>query len=145
MEKELENDCLSPRETIQKIRAALSRGHAPVEPPALRGMSGILHTFSLLITHDGQYCAFDVYNSVGQLEVLRTHVKIYDTGASGYIISQQPDASPGMRELSRQYGLSLLTTQEMDERRKEGDTGEHESTMKSVVAQMSCSLGLVHK
>ncbi len=102
-------------EILQKIRiSSLRKGHSRVEPPVLRGTSGFFHTFSLLVAMDGTHCAFDIYDTIGKLEVLRTTIKTLDTRSSGYIIARSSKVGPGARKIAREYGMSLFTAEEID-------------------------------
>jgi len=97
------------------VQSAVRHGHRAIEPPVLRGkLSGIVHKFSLLVSMEGRFCAFDIYGSVGIMDVLKTRVKVLDTEASGYIVSSSSNITPGAREIAWRYGISLATANEIE-------------------------------
>jgi hypothetical protein len=89
-------------------------GRNSVEPPSLRGrLSGLTHDFSLLLFKEGRFSAFDVYDSVGMPEVLKTWVKVLDTQVSGFIVAATSDVAPGVREVSRDYEMAVINAGEL--------------------------------
>lgn len=80
-----------------------------LKPPVIRGESGIDQRFTFVASDGGNMYAFDVYNEVGEVEVLRTYIKKMDTGASAFVVclSGRPDAKG--KELARNYGIDVLS------------------------------------
>ncbi len=102
-------------ELIEGVKSsALDTVHRPVEPPVLKGTSGVVHVFSLLLVADGaRFCGFDVYENVGEIEVLKSRIKAYDTGASCHIVAST-GIDPAAGELARIYGISILIKEDIE-------------------------------
>jgi hypothetical protein len=90
---------------------------------------------------EGRFCAFDIYSGVGVTEVLRTRVKILDTRASGYIVSSSSTVAPEVRELSREYGVSLVTADEIKASEKPKNEGDE--IVERTLEQLGCGVAVV--
>jgi hypothetical protein len=120
---------MSSNELKQKLISLLfGTAYARVEPPILKGDSGVRHPFSILVRTDEKYHAVDIYNHVGEVEVLRSYIKMYDTHASGHIISST-DISAEARSLAAQYSVAISTVEGV-----EGEISDHESVTFDVCA-----------
>ena len=80
-----------------------------VKPAVIRGESGIEQRFTFVASDGGDMYAFDVYNDVGEVEVLRTYVKKMDTGASAFVVCLSGRPGAKARELARNYGIDVLS------------------------------------
>jgi hypothetical protein len=84
-----------------------------VKPAVLRGESGAEQRFTFVASDSSGTYAFDIYNEVKEVEVLRTYIKKMDTGANAYVVclSGRPDAKA--KELARNYGIDVLGPMEV--------------------------------
>ena len=96
------------------IRRLFPSAHERIEPPILPGTSGVRHRFSFLVKVNDKLCAVDIYDHVSEVEVLRSYIKMYDTHATGRIISET-GISPIAWTLAAQYKLAMSTARDLDE------------------------------
>lgn len=58
---------------------------------------------------DGQESlAFDIFERLGETDVIRTYIKKLDTGASVYIVCLNEKMTVGASKLASEYGLKVL-------------------------------------
>jgi hypothetical protein len=93
---------------------AARSGLETLNPPVMNGCSGVNHTFSLLVKSGPRYYGFDEYEHVSQFEVMRTHIKRFDTGVIAQIIDLSGVRSTEVGALAKSYGLSILSPDEFD-------------------------------
>ncbi|MBI3859246.1 MAG: hypothetical protein HY296_03260 [Thaumarchaeota archaeon] len=86
---------------------ASKAGMTNVKPPVVRGHSGVEHKFSFLASDGSRNYAFDLYDSVKEIEVLKTYIKEYDTGVSAFLVSQGKP-TPGALALASEYRMRIL-------------------------------------
>jgi predicted RecB family endonuclease len=84
-----------------------------IKPAVVRGESGLEQRFTFVASDRRDTYAFDVYNDVGEVEILRTYIKKMDTGANAFVVclSGRPDAKA--KELARNYGIAVLSPMEV--------------------------------
>jgi len=92
---------------------AANLGWTVVKPPRVRGISGVEHSFSFLATSGKINYAFDVYDQVTELEVLKSYSRKFDTGSIVNIVSSKGTASPEAQSLAKEYGMKILTPEEI--------------------------------
>lgn len=83
-------------------------GFSMVKPPVIKGRTGIEHTFSALIKDGSRVLAFDTYESVTEIEVLRSYAKQFDTGASTRIVCLGEAPTERARSLAAEYSMEIL-------------------------------------
>jgi hypothetical protein len=88
-------------------------GFHVAKPPILAGDSGVEHRFSFLAFDGERPYAFDVYDEVGQIELIRTYVKKMDTGANTVIVCLRGMPRDEAKELASFYGLAVLGPKEV--------------------------------
>jgi len=84
-----------------------------VKPPVIRGESGAEHRFTFVASDKRETYAFDVYNEVGEVEVLRTYIKKMDTGAKAFVVCLSGRPNEKAKELARNYGIDVLSPMEV--------------------------------
>ena len=89
---------------IQATRA----GWLVAKPPVLRGVSGATHKFSFLVSKWSVNQAFDIYDNVTDIEILRSFLKKIDTGASVDVICVKGRCSSSAEALAQEYGIRVL-------------------------------------
>ncbi len=89
--------------------AARTAGMMVVKPPVLHGKSGVDHRFDGLVSDGVNFFAFDFYDSVNEMDVLRTYIKKFDTSASVSIVSASGHVVPGAATLAREYRMDVLS------------------------------------
>lgn len=102
-------------EILELEVGTLRNGWEVIKPPLLTGKSRVNHKFSLLARALGRYLAFDVYDELGELEILRTFIKKLDTGASTFIVSMKGVSTETARRLAADYGIRILDHAEIEE------------------------------
>ena len=88
-------------------------GFDVLKPPVLRGTSGVDHRFTFAAADGPQVFAFDIYQQVTQIEIIRTYVKKMDTGVKTYIVCLSGKAKDEAKELSAYYGIDILGPKEI--------------------------------
>jgi hypothetical protein len=88
--------------------SAMKAGLTAVSPHVLQGGSGVEHRFDLLFSDGERYHAFDFYNTVTDVEVVKSYVKKFDVGASVNIVCPSDRVTPGARSLAQGYNIRLL-------------------------------------
>ena len=97
-----------------EVEATLS-GLSVVKPAAIRGTSGVEHKFSFVATEGTMTYAFDFYNDLGELDVIRTFIKKMDTGVRTFVVCRSGLVSPKARELSAYYEMEILDSKEAED------------------------------
>ncbi len=92
---------------------AAKLGWRVVKPPEVRGKSSVEHRFSFLAQAGESSFAFDLYDTVTAVEVLKTYTKEFDTGVSAYMISVSGNASDDAQKLASEYGMKILKPQDV--------------------------------
>jgi hypothetical protein len=89
--------------------SAAKAGLKPVNPHVLRGASGIDHRVNLLFTDGAKLYGFDFYESVTEIEVVRSFAKKFDCKVAINIVSLSGEVTQGARELATGYGMKVLS------------------------------------
>ena len=84
-----------------------------VKPPRIVGNSGVEHSFSFLATSGRVKYAFDVYDQVTELEVLKSYARKFDTGSIVNLVSAKGTASAEAQSLAKEYGMKVLAPEEI--------------------------------
>ena len=74
-------------ERLELKVAARRAGLEIVEPPLLEGRSGTMHRFGFVARDQSSTFAFDFYNEVTEIELLRSAIKGIDTGAKVNVVT----------------------------------------------------------
>lgn len=88
-------------------------GYEVAKPPTILGTSGVEQRFTFVATEGDTKYAFDIYNDVGEVEILRTYVKKMDTGAEAFIVCLSGRPKERAKELSENYGIQILGPREV--------------------------------
>jgi hypothetical protein len=89
-------------------------GLKPVTPRILRGASGVDHRVSLLFTDDSNLYAFDFYDLVTEIEVVRSYAKKFDSKANVNIVCLSGDATEQARSLAHSYDMKILSPKALE-------------------------------
>ena len=89
--------------------SALKAGLTTVTPHVLRGASGIEHRFNLLFTDGERNYAFDFYERVTDIEVVKSFSKKLDTRASVNIVCTGREATELARTLAVGYDMKIIS------------------------------------
>ena len=89
--------------------SALKAGLKAVNPRVIRGTSGVEHRFDLLFSDGARNYAYDFYESVGEVEVVKSYAKKFDAGCTLSIISPAGRVSDAAKDLALSYNMRLLT------------------------------------
>jgi hypothetical protein len=84
-----------------------------VKPPRIVGISGIEHTFSFVASSGRVKYAFDVYEEVTEMEVIKSYARKYDTGAVVNLVTTKGVSSPEGQRLAKEYGMTVLKSDEI--------------------------------
>ncbi len=90
-------------------------GYEVVKPPVVKGTSGVDHRFTFIAKEGSKVVSFDVYQEVGEVEILRTYLKKMDTGAEAYVVCLSGTPKGKAKELSDCYGIQILGPREVGE------------------------------
>jgi hypothetical protein len=88
---------------------ATKAGLKPVVPRTVQGESGVVHSFSLLFSDGGRFHAFDIYDSVSDIEVVKSYAKKLDTGCSVDIVCPDGKVTGGADRLAASYGIRVVS------------------------------------
>ena len=88
--------------------SAVKAGLSPITPPVLQGTSGVNHDFVLLFSDGNRYYAFDFYDRVTRIEVLKSFVKKFDTQSSVNIVCTGNEVTEGARTLALGYDMKII-------------------------------------
>ncbi len=89
--------------------SAIRAGLTAVNPHVLPGDSGVDHTFNLLFTDGSRYYAFDFYERVTDIEVVKSFAKKLDTRSSVNIVCMGVDVTKEARLLAASYDMHILS------------------------------------
>ena len=92
---------------VGAIRAGLSL----VRPQVLQGDSGVEHRFDLVFSDGQKNYAFDFYEKVTDVEVVRSYSKKFDTGASVNIVCTGGAVTESARQLAVDYEMRILSSE----------------------------------
>ncbi|MDA4129101.1 MAG: hypothetical protein OK422_06585 [Thaumarchaeota archaeon] len=94
--------------------SATRLGWDVIKPALARGASGIDHRFSFLATDEGQSYAFDFYENVGSIEVLRSYAKKLDTSVSVSVVCLVGKPTEEAKRLAMQYRMRVMAPAELE-------------------------------
>ena len=89
--------------------SALKAGLTSVNPRLLLGASGVEHRFDLLFTDGAHYYAFDFYDEVTDVEVVKSYAKEFDAGCLVSVVSPLGTVTDDAKALAISYNMRLLT------------------------------------
>ena len=89
--------------------SALKAGLTALSPHALQGSSGVEHKFDLLFTDGRHRYAFDFYEEVSEVEVVRSFAKKFDSGCTVNIVCPPGMATDEAQKLALFYNMRVLT------------------------------------
>ncbi len=89
--------------------SAAKAGLKPVSPQVLRGDSGIDHKVNLLFTDGARLYGFDFYESVTEIEVVRSFAKKFDCKVSINLVSLSGEVTKGAMALADGYAMKVLS------------------------------------
>jgi hypothetical protein len=89
--------------------SAAAAGLKPVSPRTLRGDSGIEHKVNLLFTDGSKLYGFDFYETVTEIEVLRSYAKKFDCKVSINMVCLSGEVTEGARRLASEYNMKVLS------------------------------------
>ena len=92
---------------------AAKLGWKVVKPPRVRGTSGVEHSFTFLAMSGNLSYAFDVYDQVTEIEVLKSYARKFDTGSIVNLVSEGGTSSPQAQSLAKEYGMKILRPEEI--------------------------------
>jgi hypothetical protein len=84
-----------------------------VKPPRIVGTSGVEHTFSFVASSGRMKYAFDVYDQVTELEVLKSYARKFDTGSVVNLVSTKKSATTLAESLAKEFGMKILWPEEI--------------------------------
>ena len=88
-------------------------GYEVTKPARVLGASGVEQKFDFLAAEGDKKYAFDIYNDVGEVEVIRTYVKKMDTGVETFIVCLSGRPKEKAKDLSENYGIQILGPKEV--------------------------------
>lgn len=89
--------------------SALKAGLTEVTPHVLQGNSGVEHKFDMLFSDGARNYAFDFYEAVTDVEVVKSYAKKFDSGCHVSIISPGKGVTDAAKELALSYNMRILT------------------------------------
>jgi hypothetical protein len=89
--------------------SAAKAGLKPVSSPVVQGASGVEHRFTLLFSNESSLYGFDFYESVTELEVIKSFTKKYDSGAFVNVVCLSGSVTDAARSLAATYGMQVLS------------------------------------
>ena len=93
---------------------AIRAGLTPVSPNVQQGNSGVEHRFNLLFTDGSRNYAFDFYETVSDLDVVKSYAKKFDTKTSVSIVCTGGQVTERARSLAASYGMKILNPDETE-------------------------------
>lgn len=97
-----------------ELRVAAKKAGLNVEdPPLLTGRSGVTHRFSFLANDESGSVGFDFYDTVGEIEILKSAIKKFDTGAMIQIVCLKGVPSPEATLLARDLEMRILSPENL--------------------------------
>ena len=100
-------------ERLELRVAAAKAGLQVVQPPLMTGRSGVTHKFSFLASDDSGSFAFDFYDTVGEIELLKSAIKKFDTGAVVQVVCLKGIPSPEAELLARDLEIRVLSPESL--------------------------------
>ncbi|HME18911.1 MAG TPA: hypothetical protein VKF15_04160 [Nitrososphaerales archaeon] len=91
-----------------RVAAAKARLHV-VDPPLLTGRSGVTHRFSFLASDESGSFGFDFYDTVGEIELLKSAIKKFDTGALIQVVCLKGVPTPEADLLAKDLEIRILS------------------------------------
>lgn len=95
---------------------ATKAGWEVVKPPRVKGTSGVDHRFSFMASKGAELVGFDLYPQVTGIEVLKTYIKSMDAGIDASIVCLSGKPTEEGRKLAKEYGLTVLSPAEIEQR-----------------------------
>jgi hypothetical protein len=92
---------------------ATAAGWEVVKPARRVGTSGVEHGFTFLTSDSRHLYGFDLYQEIGEIEVLRTLIKEMDTGISAVLVCLSGKPSERARQLAAELGVRILSPAEI--------------------------------
>lgn len=111
--------------------SAVRAGLVEIKPPTLSGRSGVQHRFSLLFSDGAKTYAFDFYERVTELQVIRSFAKKFDTGAFVGIVCLSGSTTDGAGALAGSYGMRVVGPEEIESFLTEQTAAPKESAPRS--------------
>lgn len=88
-------------------------GFEVMKPPTLMGASGVMHRFSFAAAEGDTVYGFDIYDDVGEIDIIKSYIKKMDTGARVFVVCLRGRPGPQAVELARNYDLEILGPKEV--------------------------------
>ncbi|MGD0397016.1 MAG: hypothetical protein ABSB26_08960 [Nitrososphaerales archaeon] len=79
-----------------------------IKPPLILGKSGVNNRFSLVGKKDSHFFGFEIYREPGTIDVLRTYIKAFDTGATAFVVCVKGNPGGEVRRLASSYGIRII-------------------------------------
>jgi len=89
--------------------SAARAGLKPVTPHVLRGDSGIDHKVNLLFTDGTRLYGFDFYETITEIEVVRSFAKKFDCKVPINLVCLSGEITEGAGKLAEGYGMKVLS------------------------------------
>ncbi len=89
--------------------AASKVGFKASKPPIIRGASGVDHKFSFVVSDKDTTIAFDYYDEVNETDIIKSYIKLYDTGAKMSIVSLTGRSTSKAQALAHEYNMPITT------------------------------------
>ena len=96
-------------EKLELRVAAAKAGLRLVDPPLMTGRSGVTHRFSFLASDESGSFGFDFYDRVGEIELLKSAIKKFDTGAMIQVVCLKGVPSPEAELLAKDLEIKILS------------------------------------
>jgi hypothetical protein len=88
-------------------------GFEVMNPPTLMGSSGVLHRFTFAAAEGDTVYGFDIYNEVGEIEIIKSYIKKMDTGARVFVICLSGRPRAQAADLAHNYDMTILGPKEV--------------------------------
>ena len=88
---------------------AARAGLKPIVPRAVQGESGVVHSFNLLFSDGDRSYAFDIYDSVTTVEMVKSYAKKLDTGCSVVVVCPPEKVRDEARQLATSYNIRVIS------------------------------------
>ena len=96
-------------ERLELRVAAAKAGLQVVDPPLLTGRSGVTHRFNFLASDASGSFGFDFYERVGEIELLKSAIKKFDTGANIQVVCLKGIPTIEAELLARDLEVKILS------------------------------------
>jgi hypothetical protein len=87
---------------------AVKLGWKVIKPPVIAGRSGVDHAFSFVASTGTINYAFDIYEEVSEMEVLKSFIKKFDTGSVVNIICATGKVGPSAEKMAKEYDIRIF-------------------------------------